>query len=224
MNFLTTPEIAMTQQFDPVQPRRRFLGKAAAALAALATGIPSVGFASDSAGAASDHDAWMSPLKGKHRQFFHTLDANDRAMLMASNYLDAYLNEFGAKAGDVNAVIGVHGPGLSIGFNDAAWAKYGIGKSVSVIDPLTKEASLRNTFARGGALSVETLQKRGVVFLMCNTALRLRSRGFAAERGETYETVYEDLKASRLPGVLLVPALVVAINRAQEAGFSYVRV
>jgi hypothetical protein len=59
---------------------------------------------------------------------------------------------------------------------------------------------------------------------MCNTALRLRSRALAAERGETYEAVYEDLKASLLPGMVLVPALVVALNRAQEAGFSYLRV
>jgi hypothetical protein len=59
---------------------------------------------------------------------------------------------------------------------------------------------------------------------MCNTALRLRSRSIATERGEPYDTVYKDLAASRLPGITLVPALVVALNRAQEKGFTYVRV
>jgi len=92
------------------------------------------------------------------------------------------------------------------------------------VDPATKEPAVKNIFAAGGRLSVAESQKRGVVFLMCNTALRLRSRALATERGETYEAVYEDLKASRLPGMVLVPALVVALNRAQEAGFSYLRV
>jgi intracellular sulfur oxidation DsrE/DsrF family protein len=145
-------------------------------------------------------------------------------MLMANNFLDAYSEAFEAKPGEVNAVIGVHGGALLLGFNDAAWAKYALGKGSSVIDPVTKEAAVKNIFAAGGRLSVAESQKRGVVFLVCNTALRLRSRALAAERGETYEAVYEDLKASLLPGMVLVPALVVALNRAQEAGFSYLRV
>jgi intracellular sulfur oxidation DsrE/DsrF family protein len=171
----------------------------------------------------TENDAWMTPLKGKHRQFFHTIAAGETAMLMASNFLDTYAEAYGAKAGEANAVIGMHGPALSIGFNDAAWAKYELGKASSVTDPSTKAPAARNVFATGGPLAVDTLQKKGVVFLLCNNALRMRSRGIAAERGETFETVYEDLKASRLPGVLLVPAMVVAINRAQEAGFTYVR-
>jgi intracellular sulfur oxidation DsrE/DsrF family protein len=209
-----------------VHPRRRFLGSAAAVLASFGLGFPKSAHGDELLSeAAADvvHDEWMKPLKGKHRQIFHATAANDIAMLMANNFLDAYSEAFQAKAGEANAVVGVHSGALSIGFNDAAWTKYGIGKTSSVIDPATKEPALRNIFATGGPLSVEASQKRGVVFIMCNTALRMRSRGLAAERGEKYETVYEDLKASRLPGTILVPALVVAINRAQEAGFTYVR-
>jgi intracellular sulfur oxidation DsrE/DsrF family protein len=216
----------MKHVIESIHPRRRFIGRAAAAIAAL-TGIPGIAraetlsttFADD-----SEHDAWMRQLKGKHRQFFHAIDLNDRAMLMASNYLDAYEHDFAAKPGEANAVIGVHASALNIGFTDAAWAKYGIGKSTNLTDPTTKEPAIRNLFATGGDLAVDTLQKRGVLFLMCNTALRLRSRAVAKERGETYETVYKDLESSRLPGTILVPALVVAINRAQEKGITYIRV
>jgi intracellular sulfur oxidation DsrE/DsrF family protein len=211
---------------NSIHPRRQFVGRAAAALAAL-TGLPAIAradtlsttFADD-----SQHDAWMRQLTGKHRQLFHAVDLNDRAMLMASNYLDAYEHDFAAKPGEANAVIGVHGPALNIGFTDAAWAKYGFGKSANLTDPITKEPAIRNMFATGGELAVDTLQKRGVLFLMCNTALRLRSRAIAKERGETYEAVYKDLEASRLPGTILVPAMVVAINRSQEKGVTYVRV
>jgi len=209
-------------------PRRHFIARITAAAAALFAGIPSIANAADEDafrdGDDSQHDAWMKGLKGKHRQIFHDLAARDQAMLMASNYLDAYTEEFGAKPGEANAVIGIHGPALSMGFTDAAWAKYSFGKANNVVDPATKEPAVKNLFATGGNLSIDTLQKRGVLFLMCNTALRLRSRALAAERGETYDAVYQDLKASRLPGTILVPALVVAINRAQEKGFTYVRV
>ncbi|HEX2723036.1 MAG TPA: hypothetical protein VHM24_08960 [Gemmatimonadaceae bacterium] len=208
-------------------PRRRFLGRAAALFAAFGAGVPSIARADGllaGPGLDSTHDAWMKPLKGKHRQIFHATAAADAAMLMANNFLDAYSEAFYAKPGEINAVIGIHSAALPLGFNDAAWAKYSLGKSGSVTDPATKEPAVKNIFASGGRLSVEESQKRGIVFLMCNTALRLRSRAIATERGETYEAVYEDLKASRLPGMILVPALVVAINRAQEGGFTYLRV
>lgn len=212
------------------QPRRHFLGRAAAVLAGLGVGFPSgaradgilVGGTAD-----SEHDAWMKPLKGKHRQIFHATAAGDVPMLMANNFLDAYTGEFAAKPGEVNAVIGIHSRAsgaLSLAFNDAAWAKYSMGKASGVTDPATREPAVRNIFAAGGRLGIAESQKRGIVFLICNTAIKLRAQEIAAERGETYEAVYTDLKASLLPGMILVPAMVVAINRAQEAGFTYLRV
>jgi intracellular sulfur oxidation DsrE/DsrF family protein len=208
-----------------ISARRRFIARAAAAVATL-TGLPRIAGASDFAAAADEHehDAWMKAIKAKHRQLFHAMDLNDRAMLLASNYLDAYRDAFGAKPGEAAAVIGVHGGALALGFTDSAWAKYGFAKASGLLDPTTKEVAARNIYGAGVPLSVDTLQKRGVVFLMCNTALRLTSQALAKARGETAEAVYEDLKASRVPGTILVPAMVVAINRAEEAGFSYVRV
>lgn len=216
----------MNDSLQTLRPRRQFITRVAATIAGLTAGLPGAAHAANfnsGEGDGSEHDAWMRNLKGKHRQFFHATVAADVPMLMANNYLDAYRDAFGAKAGEANAVIGVHASALAIGFNDAAWAKYSMGKGSGVTDPATKEPAIRNIFATGGSLSVDAAQKRGIVFLMCNTALRLRSKAIAAERGETHEAVYADLSASRLPGMILVPALVVAINRAQESGFTYLR-
>ena len=214
----------MSFQSDPIVPRRRFLARAAAALAAVTAGIPRIVGATEPHAALSEleHDAWMK-TKARHRQLFHAMDLNDRPMLLASNFLDAYRDAFAARPDDVKAVIGVHGPALAIGLNDAAWSKYGFAKGPNVIDPATKEVATRNVFAAGGPLTVDALQKRGVLFIMCNTALRLSSQALAKARGESFETIYEDLKSSRLPGTILVPAMVVAINRSQEAGFTYLR-
>lgn len=217
----------MTHSLDSIRPRRQFITRIAATIAALSAGLPGIAHAANTADGdmnEANQDEWMKSLKGKHRQFFHATGAADAPMLMANNYLDAYRDSYDAKPGEVNAVIGVHSAALAIGFNDAAWAKYGMGKANNVIDPATKEPAIRNIFATGGNLSVESGQKRGIVFLMCNTALRLRSRMMAAERGETPEALYADLSASRLPGTILVPAMVVTINRAQEKGFTYIKV
>lgn len=214
----------MSSHSDSIVPRRRFLTRAAASLAALTAGIPRIARATEADGAPGEieYDAWMK-TKARHRQLFHAMDLNDRPMLLASNFLDAYRDAFAARPDDVKAVIGVHGPALAIGFTDAAWSKYGFAKTPNVIDPATKEVAVKNVFAAGGPLTVDALQKRGVLFIMCNTALRLSSKALAKARGEPFETIYEDLKSSRLPGTILVPAMVVAINRAQEAGFTYLR-
>ena len=204
--------------------RRRFLATIAGTAAALglsSTSALASGHRADDS--LADGDAWMKPLKGKHRQFFHAMTMAEEPLRMANNFLDAYRDAFKAPEGHVNAVIGVHGSALSLGFNDELWKKYELGKMVKLNDPETGAPALRNVYARGGAYTVESVQKRGVVILMCNTALRNRATAMSKELGVSYETMYAELSAARLPGVTLVPAMVVAVSRAQENGFTYIR-
>lgn len=206
-------------------PRRRFLSQLAAAAASLTvlSPIPAIAQVVSKDMVGGDADAWMKSMRGKHKQIFHAIRAEVQPMLMARNFLDAYAESYGAKPGHVNAAIGFHGGALAFGFNDAIWNKYGMGKASEVMDPTTKEPALRNIFATGGDLAIDTLQKRGVVFLMCNTALRLRTKSMATSLNVPYDTLYAELSAGRLPGVILVPSLVVTLNRAQEHGFTYIR-
>lgn len=213
----------MTEQHG--NSRRRFLSQAAAAAASLVALSPVAGLAQavSKDKTVGDADAWMKGMKGKHKQIFHAIRAEVQPMLMAKNFLDAYEESYAAKPGQINVAIGFHGGALSFGFSDAIWNKYAIGKSSDVTDPATKEPALRNVFATGSDLSIDTLQKRGVVFLMCNTALRLRTKAMAASLNVPYDTLYAELSGGRLPGVVLIPSLVVTLNRAQEQGFTYVR-
>ena len=207
--------------------RRGFLAQLSGALAALA------GFPAAAAAAAShtrdamsevDHDAWMARAKGKNRQLFHSTGHGDgAAMLMAANYLDVYESAYGARPADVSAVIGVHGSALPIALNDGAWEKYDLGKRINVNDPATKEHAKKNIFAVGGPISIDTVIRRGVVLLVCNVALTLTAKSLATARSLPEAEVYADLKGSLIPGAVLVPGLVVAINRAQQKGFTYVR-
>lgn len=215
----------MTTNDSSLPPRRRFLAQLSGTLAALA-GLPVSAAAARTATDLSDedHDAWMARAKGKHRQLFHSAGHGDGiGMLMAANYLDVYESAYGFAPAHVSAVIGVHGSALPIALNDAAWNKYELGKRISVNDPTTKEPAKRNIFAVGGPISIDTVIGRGVLLLVCNVALTMTARSLATARSLPEAAVYDDLKASLIPGAILVPGLVVAINRAQEKGFTYVR-
>ncbi len=206
--------------------RRRFLAQLSGGLAALA-GLASPGAAQRVAVSIAgdpDHDAWMLRAQGEHRQLFHAAAPGDgAAMLMAMNFLDVYSAAYGAAPGYVAAVIGVHGAALPIGLSDAAWDKYELGKRIHVTDPDTKEPARRNVFAVGGPISIDTAMRRGVVLLVCNVALTMTARSLAAARSLAEADVYNELKQSVIPGAVVVPGLVVAMNRAQEKGFTYVR-
>ena len=72
-------------------------------------------------------------------------------------------------------------------------------------------------------LGIESLQKMGTKFLLCANALGIwcleleaRGKGKAAD-------IEKDLRANTLPGVTIVPAMVIAIDKAQEAGIKYNR-
>jgi intracellular sulfur oxidation DsrE/DsrF family protein len=72
-------------------------------------------------------------------------------------------------------------------------------------------------------LGIESLQKMGTTFLLCANALggwcaelEARGKGKAAD-------IEKDLRASLLPGVIVVPAMVIAIEKGQAAGIRYNR-
>ncbi len=73
------------------------------------------------------------------------------------------------------------------------------------------------------AIGIENLQKMGTKFILCANALggwclelEARGKGKAAE-------IEKDLRANLLPGVTIVPAMVIAIEKAQAAGIRYNR-
>jgi len=62
---------------------------------------------------------------------------------------------------------------------------------------------------------------RGVTFLICDSALRFAAEGLAAKSGRRVEEVHQDLRDGVVRGAVLVPAMIVAIGRAQERGCAY---
>jgi intracellular sulfur oxidation DsrE/DsrF family protein len=196
-------------------------------------------------------DAWLGEVKGAHRCLFDfPQHKNGFPLLHVLNYLNTYNAAYKTTPGQVGAVGTFYSIGtessISLAFNDAMWAKYGLGEYLRLKDaagrPYTRNVFYRPTKADAHllmqavqtpaipalaeavpALGIESLQKMGAKFLLCANALGVwvleleaRGKGKAAD-------IDKDLRANILPGVTIVSAMVIAIEKAQAAGIRYNR-
>jgi hypothetical protein len=175
---------------------------------------------------------WLDGLKAKHRQFFDApAPGGGIPLVHVMNYYDTYNKAFNVKDADIDAVLTFYGATTFYGLDDAAWAKYGLGEFLETIDPKTGKPADANPWRAAPTIlgmtiptaSIESLQKRGATFILCNNAMQIFSGMLAQKRGLKAEAVYEDLKTHILPGVELVPGMVVAVEQAQKLGLSYHR-
>lgn len=102
------------------------------------------------------------------------------------------------------------------------------GEAKPAWPPAGRVAATRNVYyaAQPGdpvndQTSISALQKLGVTFLLCDNALKQFSGYIARKGGSTPEQALEELRTNLVPGTVLVPTMLIAINRAQEKGCSY---
>ena len=226
---------------DTSLPRRRdFLGQLATGAVALGlTGTIPRALAAEPAAGNDIHpsDKWLSALTGKHRQFFDMPNhENGMGLLHVRNYLNTMRDTYKATHPAVTAVVGLYGMSTMLGFNDDMWKKYGMAGPMKVMDG-SNAAATSNVFSRapsGSATlsltgapipipadsSIADLQQRGAVFILCNNAFNVWM-GLLGGGGEKSAALRKEFEANMLPGVYLVPAMVVAVNQAQTHGCSY---
>ena len=226
-------------QADLPNARRGFLGRLAAAAAALALvgASPNPLIAEvpiEPAGDTSPGDDWMRELKGKHRSVFDmSAHRNGKPLTQAKNYLDAWRDAFKVPESDVNLVVGVHGDAIPLVLTDALWSRFKIGEQYEVTDGGTGAPGIRNVFtsvnATAGGLvtpeqSIEGLQKRGVRFLICMNTIAGATKKLAAAHLGSADEIHAALMGGLLPGVITVPAMVVALTQLQERGLKYTKI
>ncbi len=174
---------------------------------------------------------WLKAMDGKHKQFFDAPAVGGGIPLVhIMNYYDTYNKAYGVKDSDIDAVLTFYGSTTLYGINDAAWAKYKIGEFLDTRDGggmfATANPWRATPTIMGMSLapaSIEALQRRGATMLLCNNALTIFSGMLAQKRGLDATVVYNDLKANILPGVELIPGMVIAVEQAHKAGLSYHR-
>lgn len=208
-------------------PRRTFLQRVAAMSAALVAGGWSAAqpLAGAERGAASDD--WLDRITGKHRQVFDCVSPNDGfGAAFGLNLIDSYKMAGEAADGDVTAVVSYRHAAMPLMLADAIWAKYAIGEHFGVKDPKTGAPATRNIFrdniyARPGLSYERAITERGLIMTACNMALTALSAMTAEKAGVTAEQAKQEWTQGLLPGVVLVPSGVYAVNRAQEKGCTY---
>lgn len=172
-------------------------------------------------------DAWLDRLTGKHKQFFDTLDANDGfALAFAMYFLNLNHEAYGLPDSELTAVVGLRHFAMPMALPDALWDRYRIGESMQISDPATGGPSTRNPFLHADGAStagadIPTLMKRGVLFTVCNVALTKLSARMAKNAGVSSDAARQEWTAKLMPGMILVPVGVMAVNLAQERGCSY---
>jgi intracellular sulfur oxidation DsrE/DsrF family protein len=228
--------------------RRNFLGRLAGAAAAAGLSIAGTRtVAAQDAGA----DDWIKEVKGTHRCLFDfPQHKNGMPLLHILNYLNTYAQAYKTSAGQVGAVGTFYSVGtqssIPLAFNDTIWAKYQLGAYLNLKDasgaaytrnvfnqPTTKdlhmvmkaaELPMINALADAiPALGIESLQKMGTKFILCNNALGIWCLELEARGKGKAQDIDKELRANVLPGVTIVPAMVIAIDKAQEAGIKYNR-
>jgi intracellular sulfur oxidation DsrE/DsrF family protein len=222
--------------------RRSFLSKLGISLtaggAALGTGVASAQTQPSVEGgrwqpARHTLDDWLDQIPGKHRFVLDTTtpDGFGSALAFLNNYFTVNQNAYGLQDGDLAVVLVARHLSTLFAFNDAIWAKYGspITQRTNFNDPKTKQPptiNLFNSTGYGGALTnrgtpLDSLLKRGLHLAVCQISTRGNAGGIAAATGGTAEAIYNELVANLVSrNAHMVPAGIVAVNRAQERGYS----
>lgn len=166
-------------------------------------------------------DDWMDELRGVHRFLFDDVDASgfDGAMLYANNFIDVNRNSYGVENSDLAVIVVARHNSTPFSYNDAMWKKYGeaFAGRMGFVDPQTNATPVRNVYRA----RLEGLFEKNLHLAVCGVATRGFAGAAARAAGADTEAVYEEIVDNLLPNSHLVPAGIVAVNRAQERGYTF---
>jgi hypothetical protein len=177
-------------------------------------------------------DDWMDTLPGKHRTVIDcaAVTAAGTGVFSANNIFTANRNGYQLAESDVAVIVVLRHEATTFAYDDAIWAKYGavLGNLGKISDPRTNRPPTVNplnsrefgpTMTNNG-VTASALASRGAHFAICDMATNRIAGVIAAAVKSSQPEVYKELVANLLPNGHMVAAGVVAINRAQERGYS----
>jgi len=233
----------MAEQNSSLSERRSFLTRFSAGMTAFAASLIGGAAVAQAQAPAAGHfqparheqDDWLDQLPGKHRVVFDTTtpDRLGDGLAFANNFLRTSRSDYKLQNNDMAVLIIVRHRATGLGYNDKMWEKYGkqLSARAEFVDPKTKEPPKSNIFNaaeydkvlpnRGNTL--DNLLKQGAQFGVCSVATRGVAGAIAEATGQKTDDVFNELAANLIsPQARLVPAGIIAVNRAQERGYSLV--
>lgn len=171
----------------------------------------------------SPADDWLAKIKGSRRIIFDTTSAVDGfPVALPYNFMTA-CNATNIPDDDLSAVVVLRHLAIPIAFEDRIWARYKLGKFFGIHDAKTGVPSKANPFRQTGPEdnSMQSLMARGVIYCVCELAIKKNATMIASSMGLNSTEVLNDWMAGLLPGVYPIPAGVWAVERAQQQGCAY---
>src|SRR3990172_1648836 len=169
--------------------RRDFLGMIATGAAALGLGSVAAGSVNRAAasmkfqsGPDMGLEAWLANARGKHKQVFDAPSVNHGYPLAWARVYLTTNNTVGVPDSDCSAVVILRHDAIPLAMENRLWEKYKFGEMFEVYNPETKKPVAIHPFyqiAKGvlpfDDMTVDELQKRGVMFGVCDMALTFYS-------------------------------------------------
>jgi len=174
-------------------------------------------------------DEWLDTVPGKHRTFIDcaSVNAAGAGMLYANNLYVANAKGYQLKEADVAVVVCLRHFATVFAFNDTIWGKYGqaLSDGVSFVDPKTKQAPSKNllddpAFSQLPVSTISSVTQRGTQFAVCDMATNMLAGVVATSTKGVQEAIYQEFVRNLIPNSHLMAAGVVAVNRAQEYGYT----
>jgi len=176
-------------------------------------------------------DEWLDTVPGKHRTFIDcaSVNAGGAGILYANNLYVANAKGYQLKEADVAVVVCLRHFATIFAFNDVIWGKYGqaLSEAVTFTDPKTKLAPTKNLLddasysqLPNGGFTIASVVKRGTQFAVCDMATNMLAGVVATSTKGVQESVYQEFVRNLIPNSHLMAAGVVAVNRAQEYGYT----
>jgi intracellular sulfur oxidation DsrE/DsrF family protein len=180
-------------------------------------------------------DSWLDKPGTRHRLVIDTTsgEGGREGSGYAIHFIYANQAAYGLDGGQLGVVLVFRHGSTPYGFNNAMWAKYGKqlsswikadSKQASTINPLLAKPPPSPAPVKGmewaAADPLTALAGKGVRFAVCGLATKGLAEDIAAKNGNA-DAIDAELRANLVPGALMVPAGVVAVNRAQERGYTF---
>lgn len=221
--------------------RRDFLGMLATGAAAAGIGTlarPASGLAANGltaslplpqSDAAAGFEAWLGKIRGKHKQVYDATRVNSAFPLAWARVFMMTNEMVGVPASECQSIVILRHDAIPMALDTPLWEKYGFGEIFEVENPESKKPQTKNIYYSAPAgtfplpgMTIEELLKDGALFGVCDMALTVYSSMTAKKMNMEPAAVKKDWVAGVLPGIAVIPSGVLALNRAQEMGCSYV--
>lgn len=176
-----------------------------------------------------EQDNWLDIPGTRHRMLFDSTSPEGAAAALnyADNFFRVNKDGYGLEPETLGVVVMLRHIATPFAYTNDIWAEYGapfaklMELDAAKAYKANKANPLLNTDGEARQTSLETLIKKGARFGVCGAATHFVANMLSKDSGKSPDEIYKKLAASLVPNATMTPAGIVAVNRAQERGYTF---